>query len=73
MSISDSGQGEFPDVERVNRGKTLRTAVVFVRVVPTVVVIVALPASWYTAVVVASELVWLTCPLSCSNHYKMLR
>lgn len=37
-----------------------RTAALLIRVVPTVIVIVALPAARHTAVVLAAELVWFT-------------
>lgn len=39
------------------------TTVVFIGVVPTVIVVVALPAARHAAVVLTAELVWLTCPL----------
>lgn len=44
------------------------TALVFIRVVPTVVVVVTLPAAGNAAVVPTSELVRLTSPLSCTEH-----
>ena len=40
--------------------KVARTAALLIRVVPTVVVVVALPATWHAAVVLAAELVGLT-------------
>lgn len=49
------------------------TAFVFVRVVAAVVVVVALPAAGHAAVVLASELVRLACPLGCTEHGQMLQ
>lgn len=49
------------------------TAFVLVRVVAAVVVVVALPAAGYAAVVLASELVRLARPLGCTKHGHMLQ
>lgn len=40
-----------------------RHTLVFIRVVPTVIVVVTLPAARHTAVVLTAELVWLACAL----------
>ena len=48
---------------RDTRAQRGLTTVVLVRVVPTVVIIVTVPAARDTAVVLAAELVGLTCPL----------
>lgn len=50
--------------------KVTPTTFLFVRVVPAVVVIVALPAARHTAVVLTSKLVWFTRPLSCNSYTK---
>jgi len=74
MSVSDTGQGEITGTSStrykggVPKLKVTPTALVFIRVVPTVVVVVTLPAAWYAAVVLTPELVWLTCPFSCTKH-----
>lgn len=68
MSVNDSGQGKMTYGGTVSKLKVILTAVVFIRVVPAVVVIVTLPAARHTAVVLTSELVWLTRPLSCPRH-----
>lgn len=68
MSVNDSGQGKMTYGGTVSKLKVILTAVVFIRVVPAVIVIVTLPAARHTAVVLTSELVWLTRPLSCPRH-----
>lgn len=68
MSVNDSGQGKMTYGGIVSKLKVILTAVVFIRVVPAVIVIVTLPAARHTAVVLTSELVWLTRPLSCPSH-----
>lgn len=45
---------------RAGRAGRGHTAALLVRVVPAVVVVVALPAAWHAAVVLAAELVGLT-------------
>ncbi len=76
MSVSDTGQGGTTNVDSgqledaVFKLNVTPTALVFVRVVPTVVVVVTLPAARHAAVVLASELVWLTRPLGCTNQDK---
>lgn len=42
------------------QGEAGRTAALLVRVVPAVIVVVALPTARHAAVVLAAELVWLT-------------
>ena len=58
---------EVPEVSRgrapVGRGAGMgrgNTSDLLVRVVPAVVVVIALPAAWHAAVVLAAELVGLT-------------
>lgn len=72
MSVSETGRGETGDgIEHERVAPYLpatRTTLVFVRVVAAVVVVVALPAAWNAAVVLASELVRLTGPLRCTSH-----
>ena len=74
MSVSDTRRGEITDVDsvqyEVSRLKVRPTTLVFIRVVATVVIVVTLPAARYTAVVLTSELVRFTRPLSCTNHRK---
>lgn len=75
MSARDTGRGGATvDVIHhegiVSELNVTPTALVFVRVVPAVVVVVALPATWHAAVVLTSKLVRLTCPLSCTNYRK---
>lgn len=75
VSVSDTGRGEttvdrIPYEVIVSVLKVTPTTFVFIRVVPTVVVVVTLPAARHTAVVLTSKLVRLTCPLSCTNHRK---
>lgn len=64
----DSGQGKMTYGNIVSELKVTPTAVVFIRIVPTVIVVVTLPAARHAAVVLTSELVRLTCPLRCPNH-----
>lgn len=68
MSVNDSGQGQMTYGGTVSELRAILTAVVFIRVVPAVIVIVALPAARHTAVVLTSELVWLTRPLRCPTR-----
>lgn len=66
MDVVDGGSSEVTGSEykSVHSKQTeTRTAVVFIRVIAAVVVIVALPAAGYAAVVLAPELIRLTCPL----------
>lgn len=75
MSVRDTGRGETTvDVIHhegiVSELNVTPTALVFIRVVPAVVVVVALPATWHAAVVLTSKLVRLTRPLSCTNYRK---